>query len=196
MRNASLERRTLETQIRLSLDLDGQGKSTIHTGIGFFDHMLTHIAKHGFFNLQVEAEGDLEVDCHHTVEDVGITLGKAIKQALGSKEGIRRYGQWLLPMDEALVLCAVDISGRPYLGFDVTFTQQSLAQMDTELVEEFFRAVSENAGLTLHFHQISGKNNHHIAEAVFKAFGKAMDQATGLDSRVEGVLSTKGMLEG
>ncbi len=196
MRRAEIKRDTLETKINLTLELDGKGQSQIATGIGFFDHMMTHIAKHGFFDLCVEAKGDLEVDCHHTVEDIGIVLGKAIAKALGDKKGIRRYGSFLLPMDEALILCSMDISGRPYLGFDVTFTCDRLGEMDTEMVEEFFRAVSENAGITLHIRQLAGKNNHHIAEGIFKAFAKALDVATSMDDRIEGVLSTKGMLEG
>ncbi len=196
MRCAKIKRDTLETQIDLSLELDGTGKSQIATGIGFFDHMLTHIAKHGFFDLEVEAKGDLYVDCHHTVEDIGIVLGKAIAKALGDKKGIRRYGSFLLPMDEALILCSMDISGRPYLGFEVNFTCDRLGEMDTEMVEEFFRAVSENAGITLHIRQLAGKNNHHIAEGIFKAFAKALDIATSQDERIQGVLSTKGMLEG
>ena len=196
MRCAKIKRDTLETQIDLSLELDGTGKSQIATGIGFFDHMLTHIAKHGFFDLEVEAKGDLYVDCHHTVEDIGIVLGKAIAKALGDKKGIRRYGSFLLPMDEVLILCSMDISGRPYLGFEVNFTCDRLGEMDTEMVEEFFRAVSENAGITLHIRQLAGKNNHHIAEGIFKAFAKALDIATSQDERIQGVLSTKGMLEG
>ena len=196
MRCAKIKRDTLETQIDLSLELDGTGKSQIATGIGFFDHMLTHIAKHGFFDLEVEAKGDLCVDCHHTVEDIGIVLGKAIAKALGDKKGIRRYGSFLLPMDEVLILCSMDISGRPYLGFEVNFTCDRLGEMDTEMVEEFFRAVSENAGITLHIRQLAGKNNHHIAEGIFKAFAKALDIATSQDERIQGVLSTKGMLEG
>ena len=196
MRCAKIKRDTLETQIDLSLELDGTGKSQIATGIGFFDHMLTHIAKHGFFDLEVEAKGDLYVDCHHTVEDIGIVLGKAIAKALGDKKGIRRYGSFLLPMDEVLILCSMDISGRPYLGFEVAFTCDRLGEMDTEMVEEFFRAVSENAGITLHIRQLAGKNNHHIAEGIFKAFAKALDIATSQDERIQGVLSTKGMLEG
>ena len=196
MRCAKIKRDTLETQIDLSLELDGTGKSQIATGIGFFDHMLTDIAKHGFFDLEVEAKGDLYVDCHHTVEDIGIVLGKAIAKALGDKKGIRRYGSFLLPMAEVLILCSMDISGRPYLGFEVNFTCDRLGEMDTEMVEEFFRAVSENAGITLHIRQLAGKNNHHIAEGIFKAFAKALDIATSQDERIQGVLSTKGMLEG
>lgn len=194
-RTAEIVRNTLETQINMRLDLDGSGVNDIYTGIGFFDHMLTHISKHGFIDLNVNVEGDLDVDCHHTVEDVGIVLGKCISQALGSKVGIKRYGYSLLPMDEVLVLCAIDFSGRPMLCFDAQFTQPALGDFDTEMVEEFFRAVADNSGMTLHIKVLSGKNNHHIAEGIFKAFGKAMDMAVTIDSRIDGVLSTKGMLE-
>ncbi len=195
MRRALMERNTFETKIKMELALDGTGKNEIHTGIGFFDHMLTHISKHGFMDIRLEADGDLEVDCHHTIEDVGIVFGKCLREALGDKKGIRRYGNFVVPMDEALVLCALDISGRSYLGFDASFTSERIGGMDTEMVEEFFRAVCDNAGLNLHFRLLAGKNNHHIAEALFKSFGKALDMAVGYDSRIEGVLSTKGMLE-
>ena len=194
-RKAFIERNTNETKIKMDINIDGKGKSNISTGIGFFDHMLTHIAKHGFFDLNVTAEGDLEVDCPHTVEDTGIVLGKCIAEALGDKKGIRRYGHSIVPMDEALVLCAVDISGRDVFCYDAQFTVDSLGNFDTEMVEEFFRAVSSNCGLNLHIKVLAGKNNHHIAEGMFKAFGKAMDMATGYDERIEDVLSTKGMLE-
>lgn len=196
MREAVCKRKTLETQIQIHFNIDGKGNSAIRTGIGFFDHMLTHIAKHGFFDLEVTAKGDLEVDCHHTVEDIGIVFGKCIKEALGNKEGIRRYAHFILPMEEALVLCALDISGRPYLAFDVPFTTERVGKLDTEMIEEFFRAVALQAGLNLHIRLIAGKNNHHIAEAIFKCFGKVLDQATGYDERIQGVLSTKGSLEG
>lgn len=196
MRKAELERNTLETKIKLSLNLDGKGESKIHTGIGFFDHMLTHVSKHGFMDLILEAEGDLEVDCHHTVEDVGIVLGKAFHQALGDKKGIRRYGSFILPMEEALVLCSLDISGRPYLSFDANFTAERIGTLDTEMIEEFFRALCLHAGFNLHIKVMDGRNNHHIAEAMFKAFGKTVDIASQMDSRIEGVLSTKGTLEG
>ena len=190
-----IDRNTFETNIHVRLDLDGSGMSNIDTGIGFFDHMLTHIAKHGFMDIDINADGDLDVDCHHTVEDVGIALGKAIAKALGDKEGIKRYGQAIVPMDEALVLCAIDFSGRAYLNFDAEFTMQSLGLFDTEMFEEFFRAVAYNCGMTLHIKVLEGKNNHHIAEAIFKAFGKAVDMASETDERIEGILSTKGMLE-
>ncbi len=195
MRSAEIERNTFETQIRMKLNIDGTGYNDIFTGVGFFDHMLTHISKHGFMDLTVNADGDLDVDCHHTVEDVGIVLGKCFAEALGDKVGIKRYGHAVVPMDEALVLCAVDFSGRPLLVFDGTFTAPTLGSFDTEMVEEFFRAVSDNCGLNLHIKVLAGKNNHHIAEAMFKAFGRAVDMATQIDERIDGVLSTKGMLE-
>lgn len=196
MRRAEIERNTLETKISVEINIDGRGISDISTGIGFFDHMLTHVSKHGFMDIKLEAKGDLEVDCHHTMEDCGIAIGKAIAEALGDKSGIRRYGSFIMPMEEALVLCALDISGRPYLGFDCGFTCERIGDMDTEMVEEFFRALCLHAGLNLHFKVFSGKNNHHVAEALFKAFGKAFDAAASYDERIEGVLSTKGMLEG
>ena len=195
MRNAEIMRDTFETKIKMKIDLDGTGENNISTGIGFFDHMLTHISKHGFIDLDVDAKGDVEVDCHHTIEDVGIVLGKCIAKALGDKKGIKRYGFFILPMDEALILCSMDISGRAYLNFDVTFPTQKCGDMDMEMVEEFFRAVTANAGIDMHIKMLAGKNSHHIAEGVFKAFGKALDMATSYDDRIEGVLSTKGMLE-
>lgn len=194
-RKSKIERDTFETKIKMELNIDGTGHNLINTGIGFFDHMLTHISKHGFFDLNVEARGDLEVDCHHTVEDVGIVLGKCISKALGDKKGIKRYGHSIVPMDETLVLCAIDISGRDMLCFDAEFTASSIGDFDTEMVEEFFRAVSSNCGMNLHIRILSGKNNHHIAEGIFKAFGRALDMATLIDRRIDGVLSTKGMLE-
>ena len=190
-----IDRNTYETKIHMRLDIDGSGINNIDTGIGFCDHMLTHISKHGFMDLDVNANGDLDVDCHHTVEDVGIVLGKCIANSLGDKTGIKRYGQAIVPMDESLVLCAIDFSGRAYLNFDAKFTISSLGLFDTEMVEEFFRAVSDNCGMTLHIKVLDGKNNHHIAEGIFKAFGRAMDMATEIDDRIDGVLSTKGMLE-
>ena len=195
MREKQIIRTTKETDINLTLNLDGSGTYNGTCGVGFFDHMLTHISKHGFMDLDVKADGDLDVDCHHTVEDVGIVLGKCIANALGDKAGIKRYGQAIVPMDEALVLCAIDFSGRAYLNFDAKFTISSLGLFDTEMVEEFFRAVSDNCGMTLHIKVLDGKNNHHIAEGIFKAFGRAMDMATEIDDRIDGVLSTKGMLE-
>lgn len=194
-RKATIKRETKETNISVELNIDGKGINEIDTGIGFLNHMLTHISKHGFFDLKVKAVGDLDVDSHHTIEDVGIVLGKCIKEALGDKAGIKRYGSSIVPMDEALVLCAVDISGRPIYISNAKFTVERLGSFDTEMVEEFFRAVCINSGLNMHIKVLDGKNNHHIAEAMFKAFGKALDEATQMDSRIEGVLSTKGTLE-
>jgi imidazoleglycerol-phosphate dehydratase len=195
LRKAELNRDTFETKINMSIEIDGKGKNDISTGIGFFDHMLTHISKHGFFDLYVKAEGDTYVDSHHTIEDVGIVLGKCISKALGDRAGINRYGFFILPMDEALILVSLDISGRPYLSFDAEFSTDRIGEMDTEMVEEFFRAVVQNAGIDMHIKMLAGKNNHHIAEGIFKCFGKALDMATKKDERIEGVLSTKGMLE-
>lgn len=194
-RKAEIKRDTFETKIKMSLNIDGKGKNNIKTGIGFFDHMLTHISKHGFFDLDVDVDGDLHVDCHHTIEDTGIVLGKCIADAIGDKKGIKRYGHSIVPMDETLVLCAVDISGRDLLCFDAEFSVPSIGDFDTEMVEEFFRAVCSNCGLNLHIKVLAGKNNHHIAEGIFKAFGRALDMATSIDERIDGVLSTKGMLE-
>jgi len=193
-REASVTRKTKETDIRMTLSLDGCGKSNIDTGIGFFDHMLEGFAKHGFFDLSVAIKGDLRVDGHHTVEDCGIVLGQAIAEAVGDKEGIRRYGYFLLPMDDALVACAVDLCGRPYLNYSFDFPTQMIGGLDTQLIREFFYAVSYSAGMNLHIKVMDGMNSHHIAEAMFKAFAKALDMATGSDSRVTGVLSTKGTL--
>lgn len=195
MRRAAIGRDTAETRINLSLNLDGEGTVKVTTGIGFFNHMLTHIGKHSLSDLVVNAEGDLQVDCHHTVEDVGIVLGQAIKQALGNKEGINRYGQAIIPMDEALILCAIDLSGRPYIDVDTPFTTDRIGDFDTEMVEEFFRAVGVNAGMNLHIQVLRGKNNHHIVEGMCKAFAKALLQAVTLNPRIKGVPSTKGMLE-
>lgn len=194
-RTATIERKTSETDIKLTLDIDGAGNAQIDTGIGFFDHMLNSFARHGFFNLDVKAEGDIIVDCHHTIEDTGIVLGQAISKAIGNKEGIERFGSFILPMDDALVLCAVDLSGRPYLGFDMNFTTDRVGYMDTEMVKEFFYAVSYSAGMNIHIKQLSGENNHHIIEAAFKAFAKALDIATKINDRLDGnILSTKGSL--
>ncbi len=195
MRAAVIERETFETSIKCQINIDGTGENNISTGIGFFDHMLTHISKHGFMDITLKAKGDIEVDCHHTVEDVGIVLGKALQKALGDKKGIKRYGFFVLPMDEALILCSLDISGRPYLNFDAKFLTDRCGDMDMEMVEEFFRAVCTNCGMNLHIKMLEGKNSHHIAEGIFKAFGKALDMATSYDERINGVLSTKGMLE-
>lgn len=194
MRRAEIERVTGETSVKVVLELDGSGKAEISTGIGFLDHMLNLFARHGFLNLTVQACGDLEVDCHHTVEDIGICIGQAFKQALGDKAGIRRYGSAALPMDETLMLAAIDFSGRAWLNMDVEFTVSRLGTMDTEMFREFFYAVAVNAGMNLHLKQLSGSNNHHIAEAMFKALGQAVDQAVALDSRIQGVRSTKGVL--
>ena len=193
-RIADINRKTKETDINLKLNLDGTGRSEIHTGIGFFDHMLEGFAKHGLFDLACTVDGDLYVDGHHTVEDTGIVLGEAIKKAVGDKKGMKRYGFFILPMDDALALCAVDLCGRPYLNFECDFTVSSVGGLDTELIREFFYAVSYSAGMNLHIKLLSGINNHHIAEAVFKAFAKALDQAVSMDERIEGVLSTKGSL--
>ena len=193
-RTADYVRKTKETDISLHLNLDGTGSSSIHTGIGFFDHMLDGFARHGLFDLKVNVAGDLAVDCHHTIEDTGIVLGYAIKEAVGDKKGIRRYGSCILPMDETLVLCAVDLSGRPYLVFDGEFTTDRVGYMDTEMVKEFFYAISYTAGMNLHIRVLSGGNNHHMIEAMFKAFAKALDQATVIDPRITDILSTKGSL--
>ena len=191
MRSATVERNTKETKIKMSLNIDGTGTCKSETGVGFFDHMLDGFARHGLFDLDVKVDGDLFVDCHHTIEDTGIVLGNAIKEAVGNKKGIKRYGSCILPMDEALVLCAVDLSGRPYYVSDAEFTADRCGDMDLEMVKEFFYAVSYSAGMNLHFKVLSGSNNHHIVEAMFKAFAKALDSATMFDERIVGVLSTK-----
>lgn len=193
-RISQVQRKTNETDIALSLNLDGNGKQNISTGIGFFDHMLSGFARHGFFDLDLQVKGDLEVDCHHTIEDTGIVLGNAIRKALGDKKGIKRFGSMILPMDETLVLCAIDLSGRPYFAFDADFTTDRVGDMDTEMVREFFYAISYAAGMNLHMKVLSGTNNHHIIEALFKAFGKALDDASSYDPRVTDILSTKGSL--
>lgn len=193
-RHAKITRKTLETDIELNIELDGTGEAAVDTGIGFFDHMLKSFAKHGLFNLKVKVKGDLHVDCHHTIEDTGIALGEAIKKALGDKQSIRRYGSFMLPMDETLVMCAVDLSGRPYLVYDAQFNAERVGYMDTETVKEFFYAVSYSAGMSLHIKEMYGNNAHHIIEAMFKAFARALDEATGVDPRVEGLPSTKGAL--
>lgn len=195
IRSAHIKRTTKETDITLTLNIDGEGNTKINTGIGFFDHMLTHIGKHSLCDLTVEAKGDLEVDCHHTVEDVGIVLGQAIKQALSSKEGITRYAHAIVPMEEALILCAIDLSGRPYLEIDTPFTTDKIGNFDTEMVEEFFRALCIHAGINMHIQVLKGKNNHHIVEGMCKAFARAMMEAMSIHDRIKGVPSTKGMLE-
>ena len=193
-RAASCSRVTKETQIEMTLNLDGTGKTDISTGIGFFDHMLSGFARHGLFDLTVKVTGDLEVDSHHTIEDTGIVLGQTIAKALGDKKGIKRYGHFMLPMDEVLVLCAIDLSGRPYLQFDGEFTCERVGDMDTEMVREFFYAVSYSAAMNLHIKVLTPGNNHHMIEAMFKAFAKALDDACTYDSRIKDVMSTKGSL--
>lgn len=193
-RIAAIERNTNETRIKLTLNLDGTGKADIHTGIGFFDHMLNGFARHGLFDLSVQVDGDLEVDTHHTIEDTGIVLGKAIQEAVGDKKGIVRYGSRILPMDEALLLCALDLCGRPYLVYDLKLDREKVGDLETEMVREFFYAVSYGAEMNLHIKQMDGINNHHIIEGAFKAFAKALDQATQFDARITDVLSTKGTL--
>ena len=187
-------RKTKETDIAITINLDGQGKNQIDTGIPFFDHMLNGFARHGLFDLDVKVVGDLEVDCHHTVEDTGIVLGQAIAEALGGKAGIKRYGSFLLPMDETLALCAIDLSGRPYLNFQAEFPTEHIGGLDTEMIKEFFYAVSYSAAMNLHLKIMDGGNSHHMAEALFKAFGKALDAATMEEPRMKDVWSTKGSL--
>jgi len=193
-RSATVARKTKETQIALRLDLDGSGQHEIHTGIGFFDHMLSHIARHGLFDLRIEATGDTEVDYHHLVEDVGIVLGQAIAEAVGDKHGLVRYGLACCPMDEALVMVALDLGGRSYVRCELSFEASKVGEFDTELVREFFRSLSANAGMALHIVQQSGSNAHHVAESAFKSFARALDQATRIDERVGDVPSTKGVL--
>ena len=194
-RGATIARRTTETDINLTLGLDGTGQASIATGIGFFDHMLTAFARHGLFDLTVAADGDLHIDAHHTVEDVGIVLGQAFAQALGEKRGVARFGQALVPMDEALAEAAIDVSGRGHLAWDVRFAREAIGAMDTQLVEEFFRAFAGNATLTLHVVQRAGHNAHHVAEACFKAAARALRMAVEIDPRIAGEIpSTKGSL--
>ncbi|MDO5349153.1 MAG: imidazoleglycerol-phosphate dehydratase HisB [Lachnospiraceae bacterium] len=194
MREATIERNTKETNIFMTLNLDGSGTADISTGIGFFDHMLNNFARHGLFDLTLHVKGDLEVDTHHTIEDVGIVLGKAIKEAVGEKKGIVRYGFKILPMDEALILCALDLCGRPYLVYDLALDREFVGDLETEMIKEFFYAVSYAGEMNLHVKQLSGSNNHHMIEGAFKAFAKALDEATRYDDRITGVLSTKGSL--
>ncbi len=194
MREVTVKRNTKETQISMTLNLDGRGNASIETGVGFFDHMLEGFARHGLFDLAVQVTGDLEVDDHHTIEDTGIVLGTAIKEAVGDKKGIRRYGSFVLPMDEVLVLCAVDLCGRPYFSWDGAFTVDRLGDMSTEMVKEFFYAISYSAGMNLHLKVLTAGNNHHMAEAMFKSFAKALDMAVSFDERITDVLSTKGSL--
>ncbi len=193
-RVGTYSRKTNETQIDITFNIDGKGKADIDTGIGFFDHMLNNFARHGLFDLDVKVKGDLFVDCHHTIEDTGIALGIAIKQALGDKKSIKRYGSVILPMDESLVLCSLDLSGRPYLNFDAEFTVDKVGEFDTEMVKEFFHAIAYAVGMNLHIKMLESGNNHHMIEGIFKAFSKALDNATMIDERIEDVLSTKGSL--
>ena len=194
MKEAKISRKTNETEITCKLKLDGEGKYNISTGIGFFDHMLESFARHGFFDLDLSVKGDLIVDAHHSVEDTGIVLGTAIKEALEDKKGIKRYGKSLLPMDDSLCLCAIDLCGRPYLCYDCDLTVEKVGYLDTELVKEFFYAVSYSAGMNLHIKMLYGNNNHHMIEAMFKSFAKALDEAVSIEPRAKEVLSTKGTL--
>lgn len=197
MRNATVKRKTKETDIAVAVNLDGTGKADIATGIGFLDHMLEQVARHGLFDLSIKAKGDLHIDQHHTAEDVGIVLGQAIREALGDRAGITRYADVQLPMDEALTRCAIDVSGRPYLVWKVTFTRSRLGDFDTELFREFFLALAQNSGITLHIENLYGRNNHHIAETCFKAVARALRTAVAIDPRQGGrVPSTKGSLNG
>ena len=193
-RRAEIERKTAETQISIKLNLDGEGTCDIATGIGFLDHMLTLLAKHSFMDLTVKAKGDLEVDSHHTVEDIGIVLGEALREALGDKAGIHRYGNCFIPMDETLAQVCLDFSGRPFLAFGAEIPKIQLGNYDTEMTEEFFRAVAMHCGLTLHIRVLYGSNVHHIIEAIFKAFARAVAEAASVDPRVKGVMSSKGVL--
>ncbi len=193
-RRAEIERKTAETQISIKLNLDGEGTCDIATGIGFLDHMLTLLAKHSFMDLTVKAKGDLEVDSHHTVEDIGIVLGEALREALGDKAGIHRYGNCFIPMDETLAQVCLDFSGRPFLVFDAEIPKIQLGNYDAEMTEEFFRAVAVHCGLTLHIRVLYGSNVHHIIEAIFKAFARAVAEAAAVDPRVKGVMSSKGVL--
>lgn len=194
MRKAGIKRDTKETDISVIVNIDGEGVAKINTGIGFFDHMLELFAKHSLMDIEIVAKGDTHIDSHHTIEDVGIALGQAISKALGDKSGIKRYGTCHLPMDEALVLVSLDLSGRAYLVFDASLPTPKLGDFDTEMVEDFFLAVANNCGITLHIKMLYGRNTHHIIEAMYKGFAKAMDTATSMDSRIKGIPSTKGVL--
>lgn len=196
MRKASIKRETLETKIQVAVSLDGNGKRNIQTGIGFFDHMLDQLSRHSLIDMDILTQGDLHIDMHHSVEDTGIALGQAIKQALGDKKGITRYATEFVPMDETLARAALDISGRPYLVFNAAFNRNKIGTFDTELVKEFFVAFAQHAGLTLHIEALYGENNHHIAEAIFKAVARALRKAVEIDTRnVGNIPSTKGILE-
>lgn len=194
LRIGELSRKTYETDVKVKINLDGSGKYNIDTGIGFFNHMLCMIAKHGMTDLDIAAKGDLDVDFHHTMEDIGIVMGKCIKDALGDKKNIKRYGTFFVPMDESLSMVSIDLSGRPYLVFDADFKTEKVGEMDTELVEEFFRAVSFNAEMTLHIKVLYGKNTHHMIEGIFKAFGHALKESVSIDSSINGIMSTKGII--
>ena len=194
MRCAEVSRRTGETDINISLDLDGQGTSNLDTGMGFFEHMLNLFTTHGQFNLKVECSGDLFVDGHHSVEDIGIALGQAFTKAMGDKVGIKRYGTAFVPMDEALIMVSLDLSGRAFLNYEVLVKAQMIGDYDTELTEEFLRAFAFNAGITLHVKMMAGSNSHHIVEGVFKALARALREALTIDERIQGVMSTRGML--
>ncbi|OHW62251.1 imidazoleglycerol-phosphate dehydratase [Andreesenia angusta] len=194
MRTAESSRKTFETDIEVSINLDGAGASEIETGIGFFDHMLILFSKHGLFDLKVKCAGDLYIDGHHTVEDIGITMGSVFKEALGGKEGIVRYAHTFTPMDEVLTLVAVDLGGRPYLSIDAEYSRDYIGEFDTELVEEFFRGFVNSAGINLHIKVMTGGNAHHVVESIFKGFGRALDTATKKDERIKGVMSTKGVI--
>ena len=193
-RTSTIERNTNETKIKLALNLDGTGKADIDSGVGFFDHMMNGFTRHGLFDVDLKVKGDLEVDCHHTIEDTGIVLGQAILEAIGDKAGIKRYGHFMLPMDETLALCAVDLSGRPYLNYNAEFVSDKMGEMDTEMVREFFYAVSYSAMMNIHLKILDGINDHHKAEALFKAFGKALDMATMEEPRIKEAWTTKGSL--
>ena len=194
MREATVERNTTETKIKIGLNIDGSGKSDIDTGIGFFDHMLEGFAKHGLFDLNVKIDGDLNVDCHHSIEDCGIVLGQAIKEAVGDKKGIKRFGYFILPMDDALALVSIDLGGRPFLNFECEYSVEKCGDMETDMVREFFYALCYSAMMNIHIKMLNGVNAHHMTEAIFKAFAKALDQATSFDERIEGVASTKGVI--
>ncbi len=193
-RNADVQRKTNETDIRLSVQLEGEGQYEVSTGVPFLDHMLELFARHGFFNLSVQASGDVAVDDHHTVEDVGLTLGQALREALGDKRGIRRFGEASVPLDEALVSCVVDLSGRPFLAYNLEIRQERVGNFSTELIHDFFLALTNQVGMNLHLNMTQGRNPHHIIEASFKAFARALSSAVEQDPRVQGVLSTKGSL--
>lgn len=194
IRESRIKRETKETNVDVHINIDGQGENNINTGIGFLDHMLEQISRHGFFNMEIKAEGDLHVDYHHTVEDIAIVMGQTLGKALGDKQGIKRYATIFTPMDEALSMVSIDLSGRPYLHLDVEFTGHRTGNFEVQLVEEFFRALAFNSGMTLHIKCIHGRNDHHIIESIFKAFGRALDEATSIDNRIKGVMSTKGKL--